>query len=59
MCLGAHHARAQLQIALTALLRRFDDLALAVDPARLAWREGMFMRGVWQLPLTWSEGRPR
>lgn len=58
MCLGAHHARAQLQIALTALLGRFDDLALAVDPADLPWRDRMFVRGLWHLPLTWSEGPP-
>ncbi|GAA1873398.1 cytochrome P450 [Actinomadura bangladeshensis] len=58
-CLGAHHARVQLQTALAALLRRFDDLAPAVDPAHLAWRERMFLRGVWQLPLTWSGRTPR
>jgi cytochrome P450 len=59
MCLGAHHARVQLQTALAALLHRFDDLAPAVDPAHLAWRDRMFLRGVWQLPLTWSGGAPR
>ncbi|SPT63572.1 cytochrome P450 [Actinomadura madurae] len=56
-CLGAPHARAELQIAVAALLRRFDDLALAVDPARLAWRDHMFVRGVWHLPVTWSRRR--
>ncbi|TDD81250.1 cytochrome P450 [Actinomadura darangshiensis] len=54
MCLGAAHARAELQIAIAALLRRFDDLALAVDPARLAWRDRMFIRGLWRLPVTWK-----
>ncbi|NKZ09191.1 cytochrome P450 [Actinomadura latina] len=58
-CLGAHHARAQLQIALAALLHRFGDLALAVDPAHLAWRDRMFMRGIWQLPLTWPDEATR
>jgi cytochrome P450 len=56
-CLGAPHARAELRIALAALLRRFDDLALAVDPDRLAWRDRMFVRGVWQLPVTWTRRR--
>ncbi|HEU5028708.1 MAG TPA: cytochrome P450 [Spirillospora sp.] len=56
MCLGAPHARMQLQVAITALLRRFDRLDLAIDPARLRWRERMFVRGVWELPVTW---RPR
>jgi cytochrome P450 len=54
MCLGASHARAELQVALAALLRRFDVLEPAVDPARLAWRDHMFVRGVWQLPVTWK-----
>ncbi|QKW35469.1 cytochrome P450 [Actinomadura sp. NAK00032] len=55
-CLGAHHARAELQTGLAAILRRFGDLSLAVDPADLAWRDRMFVRGVWQLPVTWSRG---
>ncbi|WP_131742815.1 cytochrome P450 [Actinomadura roseirufa] len=54
MCLGAPHARVELQVALAALLRRFDDLDLAVDPDRLRWRDRMFMRGVWELPVTWT-----
>ncbi len=43
-CLGAHHARAQLQIALTALLTRFDDLTLAMDPAHLLARPNVHPR---------------
>jgi cytochrome P450 len=54
LCLGASHARAELQVALAALLRRFDVLEPAIDPARLAWRDHMFVRGVWQLPVTWK-----
>jgi cytochrome P450 len=34
-CLGASLARVQTEIALTALLRRFPDLALAVSPEEL------------------------
>ncbi|WP_433478605.1 cytochrome P450 [Spirillospora sp. CA-142024] len=59
MCLGAPHARAELQIAITALLHRFGDLSLAVDPAQLAWRERMFIRGLWRLPVTWPRGQAR
>lgn len=58
MCLGAPHARLELQVAVAALLRRFGDLALAADPARLAWRDRMFVRGVWELPVTWSSRGP-
>ncbi|MGP4024937.1 cytochrome P450 [Actinomadura sp. 3N407] len=54
MCLGAPHARVELQVALAALLRRFGDLSPAVDPGRLEWRDRMFIRGVWELPVTWS-----
>lgn len=56
LCLGAPHARMVLQVALAALLRRLDGLDLAIDPARLRWRDRMFVRGVWELPVTW---RPR
>jgi cytochrome P450 len=51
LCLGAAHARVELEIALAALLRRFDGLSLATD--ELKWRDKMFMRGVWELPVSW------
>lgn len=35
-CLGAHLARAETQVAINGLLRRFPDLELAMDPTRLA-----------------------
>jgi cytochrome P450 len=51
MCPGAPHARVELQVGLAALLRRFDRLELAdVD---LNWRDQMFIRGLWKLPVTW------
>ncbi len=50
-CLGAHLARVELHIGLTALLRRFDELIIAPD---LAWRRGMFIRGLVELPVRWS-----
>lgn len=59
MCLGAPHARIELQVAIAALLRRFGDLSLAVDPGRLEWRDRMFVRGIWELPVTWSPGPAR
>ncbi|MFE9451337.1 cytochrome P450 [Streptomyces sp. NPDC006739] len=51
MCLGAAHARVELQEGLAAVLDRLDGLELAVDPAELRWRDRMFMRGVWELPV--------
>ncbi|MBJ6637967.1 cytochrome P450 [Streptomyces sp. DHE7-1] len=51
LCLGAAHARVELQEGLTAVLGRLDGLELAVDPAELSWRDRMFMRGVWELPV--------
>ncbi|MBO2457840.1 cytochrome P450 [Actinomadura violacea] len=59
MCLGAPRARMSLQVAVAALLRRLDGLDLAVDPARLRRRERMFVRGVWELPVTWRCGPRR
>ncbi|QKG26815.1 cytochrome P450 [Actinomadura verrucosospora] len=59
LCLGAPHARMSLQVAVAALLRRLDGLDLAVDPSRLRWRERMFVRGVWELPVTWRRGPRR
>lgn len=54
MCLGAPHARLELQVGLAAVLRRLDHLELAVSPDDLPWRTRMFIRGVWSLPVSWS-----
>lgn len=54
MCLGAPHARAETEIGIAALLRRLDGIRIAIDPEQLSWRDGMFIRGVWSLPITWS-----
>ncbi|PNV30956.1 cytochrome P450 [Streptomyces sp. DH-12] len=54
MCLGAAHARVEAEVAIAALLRRFADLRVAVEADRLAWRDGMFIRGVWSLPVAWG-----
>jgi cytochrome P450 PksS len=50
-CLGAPLARLEAQIAFEALLRRFTDIDLAVSPATLSWRRGVFLRGVKRLPV--------
>ncbi|MEV4514716.1 cytochrome P450 [Dactylosporangium sp. NPDC049525] len=51
MCLGAPHARVELRTAISALLRRFPDLRAAPDPDGPAWRDRMFLRGLWRLPV--------
>ena len=45
-CLGASLARAQTEVALTALLRRYPDLALAVSPEDVGRRPDP---GTWRL----------
>ncbi|GAA2611353.1 cytochrome P450 [Dactylosporangium fulvum] len=51
MCVGAPHARVELRTAIGALLRRFPDLHAAPDPNGPAWRDKMFLRGLWRLPV--------
>jgi cytochrome P450 len=53
MCLGAPHARLEAEVGVAALLRRLPNLAVAVSPEEFAWRDKMFIRGVWSLPITW------
>jgi cytochrome P450 len=53
LCLGAAHARVELQEGLSAVLRRLEGLELAADDSELDWRDHMFMRGVWKLPVRW------
>jgi cytochrome P450 len=50
-CLGAELARLQVRAVVDAVVRRFPDLALAVDPADLEWTPNLFVRGVRQLPV--------
>ncbi|MFB6893166.1 cytochrome P450 [Kitasatospora sp. NPDC056327] len=54
LCPGAELARAELQIGLGALLRRFEVLEPAVPEEALEWRRTMFINGVWRLPVRWS-----
>ena len=50
-CLGSSLARLETKIAVDALLRRFPDLALAVPPAAVPWRQATGLRGVVRLPV--------
>jgi len=49
-CLGAPLARLEAQIAILALVRRMDRLALAT--ARPEWRQSSALRGLMALPVT-------
>jgi cytochrome P450 len=49
-CLGAQLARAEAEIALTTLLRRFPDLRGNPDPP--AWRRSIVLRGPLSLPVS-------
>ncbi|CCH32416.1 cytochrome P450 [Actinosynnema sp. NPDC047251] len=52
-CVAAQLAKAELRVALDALLRRFPTLRLAVDETDLPWRQGRMARGLNHLPVTW------
>ena len=52
-CLGAPLARAELRVALPALLRRFPDLALGVPFEEIPFRPHHVVYGVAALPVTW------
>jgi cytochrome P450 len=53
MCLGAAHARVELQEGLAAIVPHLDRMELAVDESELDWRSQMFIRGLWTLPVRW------
>jgi cytochrome P450 len=48
-CLGAPLARMETEVALTSLVRRAPDLALAVDP--LTYKTNVVLRGLESLPV--------
>ncbi len=50
-CLGAPLARLEVQLAISALMQAFPNMALAVDRDRLAWHGTMLSRGLQQLPV--------
>ena len=49
-CLGAHLARLEGQVAITTLVRRFPNVALATDTPE--WNGRIVLRGLAALPLT-------
>jgi cytochrome P450 len=55
MCLGAPLVRIELQVALTALARRFTRVELAVAEDQVPWRGDMFVRGPWVLVARWEK----
>ncbi|MCM2391779.1 cytochrome P450 [Streptomyces albipurpureus] len=52
-CLGAALARAELQIAISSLIRRFPDLALADEVGNLKMTSGMMVHALSGMPVTW------
>ncbi|MEU8516739.1 cytochrome P450 [Kitasatospora sp. NPDC048722] len=52
-CIGQNLARAELEIALSTLLRRLPGLRLAVPETELPVKEAGGVQGVWKLPVTW------
>lgn len=53
-CPGAPLARTELRVGIGELLRRLPTLALAVPEEELRWRDAMFIRGPWALPVRWE-----
>ncbi|HEY4019680.1 MAG TPA: cytochrome P450 [Pseudonocardiaceae bacterium] len=53
-CVGAPLARLEGQIAIGRLLARFPDLALAVEPSALRWRNSVLFHGLEEVPLKLS-----
>ena len=52
-CIGSALARAELQIVIGSLLRRFPALRLAEDVSELRMTTGMMVHGLTRLPVTW------
>lgn len=53
-CVGAPLARMELTAALPALLRRFPDLRLDIDPGQIAYRPMSIVYGAAQIPIAWG-----
>ena len=52
-CLGAHLAKAELQIGLRQLIERFPKLRLTVDRADLRFTDGEVLSSLVELPVAW------
>ncbi|HET8681314.1 MAG TPA: cytochrome P450 [Micromonosporaceae bacterium] len=57
-CLGAALANQEAEVALTAVLARYPDLALAIPPDRIDWHRLPGVRQLVRLPVT-LQGAPR
>ncbi|MBB4937986.1 cytochrome P450 [Streptosporangium album] len=53
-CLGQQLARAEMTVALPALVRRFPHLRLTCRPEEVPLRDNMFVYGVHSLPVAWD-----
>jgi cytochrome P450 len=53
-CLGAPLARLEGQVAFAALLARLPDLTLATPEDQLRWTGGGVLRGLRELPVTFT-----
>jgi cytochrome P450 len=53
-CLGAPLARLEGQVAFTALLTRLPNVALAAREDQLRWSSGGVLRGLRELPITFT-----
>ena len=53
-CLGAQLARVEMRIAYSALLARFPNLRLGVDPGEVEVATDMTVYGVHRLPVRWD-----
>lgn len=58
-CLGAPLARLEGQVAFTSLLARLPDLALDIPEDQLRWTGGGVLRGLRQLPVTFTPSPAR
>ncbi|MFI1767076.1 cytochrome P450 [Streptomyces sp. NPDC020800] len=52
-CLGQNLARAELEIALGALIERLPGLRLAAPPEEIPFKPGDTIQGMLELPVTW------
>ncbi|MGW9027438.1 cytochrome P450 [Streptomyces sp. NPDC055722] len=52
-CLGQNLARAELEIALSALFERLPGLRLAAPPEEIPFKPGDTIQGMLELPVTW------
>ena len=52
-CLGAHLAKAELEIGLRQLIERFPKLRLTIDRADLRFTDGEILSSLVELPVAW------